>query len=61
MVHVISGGLKNLKGTVVNSIRDEVTIIPAIEDICEPMTFKPIDLVKHFEEGDHVKICKGKY
>lgn len=44
-----------------NSVKDEVTIIPLLEDITEQMSFKPSDLVKHFEEGDHVKICEGRY
>lgn len=63
-VRVVEGDLRNLRGTVINTIEKEVTIVPSIEDMkdldIKNITFPVHQLVKDFKEGDHVKTQTGK-
>jgi transcription elongation factor SPT5 len=59
-VRVIKGELTNLEGIVTKATDKEVTVIPTIEDLKDPIEFLPTDLVKSFRIGDSVKVVAGK-
>jgi len=55
-VKVIRGDLKHLTGVVLSIVDDKITMMPAHEDLHEPITFPQSDLRKYFKLGDHVKV-----
>ena len=60
-VRVLKGELVNLIGTVVAISGQMITINPAIKEIKEHLNFPALELVKHFENGDHCKVISGRY
>ena len=61
LVKVIEGDLQNLIGVVVNTNKQEVTILPKMENITEQMSLNCSQLVKYFNEGDNVIITNDKF
>eukprot|EP00743_Colponemidia_sp_Colp-15_P002010 GILK01002184.1.p1 GENE.GILK01002184.1~~GILK01002184.1.p1 ORF type:complete len:703 (+),score=101.51 GILK01002184.1:3-2111(+) len=60
-IKVIDGDLKNLTGAVLSVTGDMITILPAHEDLKDPLVFPANQLTKWFKVGDHVKVTAGRY
>ncbi|GAB5362181.1 hypothetical protein AAMO2058_000776200 [Amorphochlora amoebiformis] len=60
-VRVLDGDLKGLTGKVVTVIDNQVTVFPDHEKLTEPLDFNSNELAKYFENGNHVKITRGKH
>lgn len=61
-VIAVDGDLKNATGKV-EHVSDEATVLVKIDDesIKDLVSFRPRELVKYFEAGDHVKVINGKH
>lgn len=60
-VQIIQGDLKGLTGVVTDVNEDHVRVLPDVDLMNEPVQYMPNELVKVFNNGDHVQILAGKY
>lgn len=60
-VQIIQGDLKGLTGVVTDVNDDHVRVLPDVDLMSEPVQYMPNELVKVFNNGDHVQILAGKY
>lgn len=60
-VEVAEGELVHLKGKIVAIDGSKVTMLPYHEELKDPLEFPANELIKCFDEGDHVKVVEGRY
>lgn len=62
-VIVVEGELFGLEGKVISINNDSgrITITPRHNELTDPLEFPANELRKHFKEGDHIKVIRGKY
>lgn len=60
-VEVAEGELVHLKGKVMAVDGSKVTMLPSHEELKDPLEFPANELIKCFDEGDHVKVIEGRY
>merc|ERR1712048_372667 len=59
----MEGELFGLEGKVLalNNNSERITITPKHNELTDPLEFPANELRKHFKEGDHIKVIRGKY
>lgn len=60
-IEVCEGELINLHGKVLTIDGTRVTILPNHPELKDPLEFLAHELMKRFDEGDHVKVIDGRY
>lgn len=60
-VEVAEGELIHLQGKVLTVDGSRVTMLPNHPELKDPLEFPSNELMKRFDEGDHVKVIDGRY